>query len=182
MSFKKILVAIDDSSLCPHVFAAALELAQANQAAIRLLHCIHPEIVGESTMAMTYEMNLQPSLTINDYQTQQILLERRIEKAQELLESYRQNSINRGVATETDYQVGDPGYLLCEAAKNWRADLIVVGRQGRTGLAEAFMGSVSNHVVHHAPCSVLVIQSVETDLSEPGASDRSSANINPLSS
>ncbi len=182
MSFTKILVAIDDSLLCPHVFAAALELAQANQAAIRLLHCIHPEIVGESTIPMTYEMNLQPSLTINDYQTQQILLERRIEKAQELLESYRQNSINRGVSTQTDYQVGDPGYLLCEAAKNWRADLIVVGRQGRTGLAEAFMGSVSNHVVHHAPCSVLVIQSLETDPSEPGASARSSVENHPLSS
>ncbi len=170
MNFKKILVAIDDSPLSPHVFAAAMELAHANQAAIRLLHCIHPEIAGESTMTMTYEMNMQPSMTINDYQSQQILLERRIVKAQELLEDYRQNSINRGVPTEVDYQVGDPGYLLCEAAKNWRAHLIVVGRQGRTGLAEAFRGSVSNHVVHHAPCSVLVIQGIESDTAEPAAS------------
>jgi nucleotide-binding universal stress UspA family protein len=43
-------------------------------------------------------------------------------------------------------------------ARSWPADLIVIGRRGRTGLKEALMGSVSNYVVHHAPCTVMVVQ------------------------
>ena len=43
-------------------------------------------------------------------------------------------------------------------AKDWNADLIIMGRRGLTGLSEMFLGSVSNYVVHHASCSVLLIQ------------------------
>ncbi|MGC1393382.1 MAG: universal stress protein [Coleofasciculaceae cyanobacterium] len=48
--------------------------------------------------------------------------------------------------------------------------MVVVGRRGRTGLAEAFLGSVSNYVVHHAPCSVLVIQEVAASTDHAHAS------------
>ncbi|WP_442949349.1 universal stress protein [Nostoc sp.] len=41
---------------------------------------------------------------------------------------------------------------------SWGADLIVLGRRGLKGFAELLAGSVSNHVVHHSPCSVLVVQ------------------------
>ncbi|NEO65320.1 MAG: universal stress protein, partial [Moorea sp. SIO4G2] len=40
--------------------------------------------------------------------------------------------------------------------------LIVLGRRGLGGLKEMVLGSVSNYVVHHAPCSVLVVQGVAT--------------------
>jgi len=36
--------------------------------------------------------------------------------------------------------------------------LVVVGRRGHSGLSELFLGSVSNYVLHRAPCSVLTIQ------------------------
>ncbi|MGF1673753.1 MAG: universal stress protein, partial [Rivularia sp. (in: cyanobacteria)] len=51
-----------------------------------------------------------------------------------------------------------PGYMICNVARSREVDLIVVGRHGRTGLSEFFLGSVSNYVLHHAPCSVLTIQ------------------------
>jgi nucleotide-binding universal stress UspA family protein len=98
---------------------------------------------------------------VNDYQTQQILIDNQIDEAQALLKRYVEEARSHGVLAESDYQIGDAGHLLCDVAKDWGADLIVVGRRGRTGLAEAFLGSVSNYVVHHAPCSVLVIQDVE---------------------
>jgi nucleotide-binding universal stress UspA family protein len=47
-------------------------------------------------------------------------------------------------------------------ARTWNADLIVIGRRGLRGLAEMFLGSVSNHVIHHAHCSVLVVQGIAT--------------------
>ncbi|MGP1384853.1 MAG: universal stress protein [Thainema sp.] len=42
-------------------------------------------------------------------------------------------------------------------AKNWGADLIMMGSHGRKGLNEMLLGSASNYVVHHATCSVMVV-------------------------
>ncbi|MGQ9872468.1 universal stress protein [Leptodesmis sp.] len=38
------------------------------------------------------------------------------------------------------------------------ADLILIGNRGHTGLKELFLGSASNYVLHHAPCSVLTVK------------------------
>jgi nucleotide-binding universal stress UspA family protein len=38
------------------------------------------------------------------------------------------------------------------------ADLLVVGSRGHGGFAEALLGSVSQHCVHHAPCPVMIIR------------------------
>ncbi len=43
-------------------------------------------------------------------------------------------------------------------ARNCGADVIVMGRRGHSGLSELILGSVSNYVLHHAPCSVLIVQ------------------------
>ncbi len=53
---------------------------------------------------------------------------------------------------------GDPRAAIVDAAHDEQADLVVVGSHGRTGLAKLFMGSVAQHVVTHAPCSVLVVK------------------------
>lgn len=50
---------------------------------------------------------------------------------------------------------GDPADLICEAARAEAASLIVVGRRGLSGVRA--LGSVSERVVHEAPCSVLMV-------------------------
>lgn len=57
----------------------------------------------------------------------------------------------------TEILRGSPDQQIVEKAKEWNADLIVVGSHGR-GFWGRLMGSVSNGVVHHAPCSVLVVR------------------------
>ncbi len=52
---------------------------------------------------------------------------------------------------------GPPEKEIVEVAAEWRADLIVVGSHGR-GLFGRLLGSVSDAVIHNAPCSVLVIR------------------------
>ena len=52
---------------------------------------------------------------------------------------------------------GNPEQEIVEIAKSWRADLIVVGSHGR-GFWGRLLGSVSDGVLHHAPCSVLVVR------------------------
>lgn len=181
MSFQKILVAIDESSLCPSVFSAALELAHSNKAALKLLHSIAPEIVSEPMPPVALDTSLNMGFVNNNYQTQQVLMDNQIEEAQSVLNRYSEEAARQGVLTTSAYEIGEAGHRLCDEAKAWEADLIVVGRRGRTGLTEALLGSVSNYVVHHAPCSVLVIQEVELEPPPPAVNDRSLGVINPPS-
>ncbi|MEP6947393.1 MAG: universal stress protein [Acidobacteriota bacterium] len=57
----------------------------------------------------------------------------------------------------TELMHGAPDKAIIETAKNWGADLIVVGSHGR-GFWGRLLGSVSDGVVHHAPCSVLIVR------------------------
>ncbi len=58
--------------------------------------------------------------------------------------------------TQTIVLEGVPGPTLCAYAAEVGADAIVVGTRGRGGLRRALLGSVSDHVVRHAPCPVVV--------------------------
>jgi nucleotide-binding universal stress UspA family protein len=51
---------------------------------------------------------------------------------------------------------GEPGPAICRLAAELPAAAIVIGSRGRGGLKRAMLGSVSDHVVRHAPCPVLV--------------------------
>ncbi|MFN6962188.1 MAG: universal stress protein [Pyrinomonadaceae bacterium] len=61
----------------------------------------------------------------------------------------------KDIVTETVN--GPPEQRIVEAASEWGADLIVVGSHGR-GFWGRLLGSVSDAVIHHAPCSVLVVR------------------------
>lgn len=182
MRFQKILVAIDNSLLGDSVFSTALELAHSYQAAIMLLHCLPVEMVGEAAVPKRLDTGMEAGLVNNaypDYQIQQVLMEKRLEEAKAILARFAQEAISQGVSTQADYKVGEVGPQLCRVAQEWGADLMVVGRSEHSGLAEALFGSVSNYVVHHAPCSVLVIQESELARSQDATIDLSSVVIAP---
>ncbi len=61
----------------------------------------------------------------------------------------------------TEILRGAPDQQLIDLAKEWNADLIVVGSHGR-GFWGRLLGSVSTGVIHHAPCSVLVVRHSST--------------------
>ncbi len=158
MGFQKILVAIDDSQLSNCIFNSALDLARTNQGALMLFHSLTNNEIGEPVVPIPTQLGLDPVFIDHAYEAQHLRLEKSIKQVQELLKNYCDIATQAGIATEFDYKVGDAGELICQAAENWDADLIVMGRRGRTGVTEAFLGSVSNHVLHHACCSVLVMQ------------------------
>lgn len=51
---------------------------------------------------------------------------------------------------------GDPGPAICQLATELSAKAIVIGSRGRGRFRRALLGSVSDHVIRHAPCSVIV--------------------------
>ena len=63
-----------------------------------------------------------------------------------------------GVEVRTHPVQDDPADAILNVAEEIKADLIVVGNKGMTGTRRYFLGSVPNNVSHHAPCSVLIIQ------------------------
>jgi nucleotide-binding universal stress UspA family protein len=60
-------------------------------------------------------------------------------------------------------EVGDVATTICHIAEEVPADVIIVGSHGRTGLKRMLLGSVSEHVVRHAPCPVLVVHERPVD-------------------
>lgn len=58
----------------------------------------------------------------------------------------------------TKVVTGSPEQAVVEEAESWGADLIVTGSHGHGFWKRAWLGSVSNAIVHHAPCSVLIVR------------------------
>lgn len=89
------------------------------------------------------------------------VLEQEIRMHQELSSKVERTLQSAGFSTEARVAEGDPRIALLEAARRERADLIVVGSHGRSGIAKLLIGSVASHVVTHAPCSVVVVKTGE---------------------
>ena len=68
-----------------------------------------------------------------------------------------------GGTAEAAMVSGDPRSVLVEEARRWKADLVVVGSHGRSGLKRMVLGSVAEHVVRQAPCSVLIVKQPHSD-------------------
>jgi nucleotide-binding universal stress UspA family protein len=74
----------------------------------------------------------------------------------------------QGLAAEAAVRDGEPGPAIVEEAKEWGADLIVVGSRGYTGLRRVLAGSVSQYVIDHAPCPVEVVHVKQKDGGQNG--------------
>lgn len=66
-----------------------------------------------------------------------------------------------GVEATATVLAGDADHQLILAADEWKADVLVIGSRGLTGLADFVMGSVARNVAKHAHCSVLVARAPE---------------------
>jgi nucleotide-binding universal stress UspA family protein len=63
-----------------------------------------------------------------------------------------------GTSTEDSVELGNPGQIICDQALEHHADVIVVGRSSKNWFSRIFDPSVSDYVVAHAPCPVLVVR------------------------
>ncbi|HLM01323.1 MAG TPA: universal stress protein, partial [Pyrinomonadaceae bacterium] len=68
----------------------------------------------------------------------------------------------QNVTITTDVLFGSPESRIVETAEQMHAELIVVGSHGYNRWERLLLGSVSDSVVHHAPCSVLVVRLPKT--------------------
>ncbi|CAM3965102.1 universal stress protein [Mesobacillus thioparans] len=145
--YKSILVAVDGSKEAAWAFKKAIEIAKRNDA----------------RLVMTHIIDLRTFATVEAYD--RTISERANQFATELMESYKQQAIDAGVADvsyEIDY--GSPKVKIAkDVAKKYNADLIICGATGMNAVERFFIGSVSEHITRYATCDVLVVRTDKND-------------------
>lgn len=136
--YKNIIIAFDGSTFSNAALQEAIRLAKAPEAGLLIL----------SIVDITDEFESEaPGLTGK-------MTEKLLKLSQEALEK----AVAANVNAKIEVHVGDAYEMIVEIAKQKKADLIVMGSHGRTGLTRLLMGSVTSRVIGHAPCSVLVVK------------------------
>ncbi len=136
---KTIIVALDSSELSHRVIQSLDELQIEPSTKIILSHVI-PDAEPDTEMVVD-----RPHISDE-------LLYRNIEKQ---LQSYQ---TELPCDSELEIVSGEAAVEIVRLAHIYKADLIVIGTRGLTGLNRILQGSVSSQVVTDAPCSVLVVK------------------------
>jgi nucleotide-binding universal stress UspA family protein len=137
---RKLLLATDLSEASEAATDQAFELAKRLEASLLVVSVIDPgalQLPGGRFRARVDQVR-----------------ERREVQAQALVERGRSESVEVSFLVWT----GDPGDMIVEAAEAEHVDMVLVGSHGRGAVGRLFLGSVSEHVVRHAPCPVLVVR------------------------
>jgi nucleotide-binding universal stress UspA family protein len=103
-------------------------------------------------------ISVVPILIEGPHTEQSTAPERGTREAARQLEDARSLLTDEGVEAEFVQAVGNPAAEIIAAAEERDADLIVVGHRGRSAISRFIEGSVSDRVVRHATCDVLVVR------------------------
>jgi nucleotide-binding universal stress UspA family protein len=137
-----ILIAVDGSEFSDAAIREVIQ-TQPRDAHIRIMHVIEPFPVVES---WAYAVDWQK------------ILEDQRKEAEVVVAQAAKALADAGFTATTTIEDGVAKSIVVDAACRWPADLVVVGSHGRTGLARFLLGSVSEGVARHAPCSVLIVR------------------------
>jgi nucleotide-binding universal stress UspA family protein len=155
--FHKILAAVDTSKVHKYVFGKALALAKLTGAQLNVLHVLSPEESGSPDIT-GYLRTYSPESSDQAEKQDQKVWEEFSQKCLHMVQSHADEANAAGVHAECCQVAGSPGLTICDAAQQWEADLIVIGRRRhQSKVEELLLGSVSNYVLHHASCDVLVV-------------------------
>lgn len=145
----KVLIALDQSDCSEMAFQSVLKRKWPANAEFRLISVFEPI----ANMCVGWHAAYVPSVMIEAEQT---LLKTRRKYMDQKLEEAKKHFVDNRVSAEVI-----DGYAwksIVDAAKEWNADLIVLGSHGHTGLTRLFLGSVAEAVAGHAGCSVEIIK------------------------
>ena len=154
-AIKTILHPTDFSESSKHAMTYAISFAQEFQAKLVLLH-----VIEEISSALYFDMLQAPPLT-------QLMVN--IEKqAKQALDDVLPPELRGKLPAEYILRKGVPFVEILNCASQVKADMIVLGTHGRTGLKHALFGSVAEKVVRKASCPVLSVRHPSQKFVMPG--------------
>ena len=143
LPFQTIVAPTDFSEDAEAAVQQAIELAKTSGARIRLIHVYHiPSYIG-SPFGYTYPAELFEDV-------------RRHAAAR--LKEVEQKVQAEGVQVSSELLEGPPSERIVACAEREKADLIVIGTRGLTGLKHVFLGSVAERTLRHAHCPVMTVK------------------------
>jgi nucleotide-binding universal stress UspA family protein len=141
----KILLAIDSSKFSEAATQTLIAQFQPEENEVRVLHVIELYPLFPSGTQTGSEL----AVASEEHRHQASAL---VKKAAKALQSAGFDRVTTAV------EVGIPKFIVLDAAAEWKADLIMLGSHGQKGLDRFPMGSVSEAVARHAPCSVQIVR------------------------
>jgi nucleotide-binding universal stress UspA family protein len=152
--YTRILVPLDGSPRAERALPVAATLARASGAPLLLLRIVDP---GRDAGA--YGIVPAPAL-------ESVMHNLRV-AAEAYLAERKRSELLKGLVVEIAVEVGDAADSIVVHAEAWRADLIVLCSHGRTGIARWALGSVAEHIAHHALVPVLLLRESGPSLAGP---------------
>lgn len=148
----KILIATDGSEFSIRAVEKALEISRCSKdVSFRVVSVYEAQVpVAAEPFAISAEYCQQ----LDD-----LACKRAEEAAQETVRLIRNRFPDAPIDITSKVELGIPAQVIVEAAETWGADLVIVGSHGYGFWGRLALGSVSDAVVHHSPCSVLVVRS-----------------------
>ena len=74
------------------------------------------------------------------------------------LKAWCEDTVPARILGKPEIRVGQAYFEIAEAAKELKADLIVISTHGYTGLKHVLLGSTAERIVRHAPCPVMTVR------------------------
>ncbi len=146
--YKNIVVGTDGSSSAEIAVNHAASLAKATGATLHIVHAYQEVSVHVAALSASSGgpvVDLSPlNAAISD-------------SAHSVCDHAAAGPSEQGISVETHAVSADPATALINVAQSVGADLLVVGNRGMAGVKRFVLGSVPNKIAHHAPCSLLIV-------------------------
>jgi nucleotide-binding universal stress UspA family protein len=143
----KIVLGVDDSKFSAEAVRSVMEQFPSDGTEVYVVHAIEP-------ISAYFSAEYFPHFVLQVEAVEQD----RLKQADTLVEAISEKLRKSGFRTSKKIVRGDPRSVLLDCAEKCKADLIVVGSHGLKGLNRMLMGSISEAVIRHAPCSVQVVR------------------------
>ncbi len=142
--YRRILVGYDGSGNSKRALLKAIDLAREFQSDLRIITAVDTTTYAARLAGQMYPDNLRKII---------------LDDGKALLAEGLSTAKDAGISKVWgSVEEGSPADMLLTSALDAKAGLIVVGRRGIRGIERFLMGSVSNSVVSHSECDVLVVK------------------------
>ncbi len=152
ITYKKILVTHDGSTLASKALPHAVSLVKAYNAELVVLHVI------DSVVKLLPAITITPA-TIGTQGILEDLAKQERKAAKNVLKHIKLQLDKAGITDVTvSIEEGDARDKIVQVANRHACDLIVMSTHGRSGIKRALLGSIADDVVKNAPCPVLLVK------------------------